>query len=483
MIVAACPSCREDVTVPIDARPTSIVRCPLCNAECRLEQFLAQLPPPLIVLADANAADDNATPAPVEPTEESVPRPADSGEDVAIDIGRSLEVDEQLPAFDFQPAAEAPPGAPRELARRPTRGAKNPVWEIVKIVGGALLAVPAAQIILWWCVPYNWKRDLLGVGPSISRVAPWIVPAKFHAEADDLPSTSDSTTTEDSDAVTPQHRRANTARPWRSNLPQPGAGVSEPGVPGDNSPTVVDRSRDAPPDQGNAAVEPATPAPAAGNTSVEPDGTQPQEPAPPSPPPARDEATGPGAPGAPLFDAADLRAALERALQASVAWDMSSNQTAEHRAQLTNDFYSAFANLGETMAFMTPGDAGARDLAAQIHQLLASLEQQPKKLAMIGNRTAEWLDQSARPNQGVVLFGTVTSVHPAGALFATELDLASLERRSVTVVSRIEPQGFYAPGDHLLMLGALIRDPARSLPGYEGGATEVVLGSFPVRLR
>ena len=33
------------------------------------------------------------------------------------------------------------------------------------------------------------------------------------------------------------------------------------------------------------------------------------------------------------------------------------------------------------------------------------------------------------------------------------------------------------------MLGALIGDPAQNLPGYEGHATVVVLGSFPIRLR
>ena len=52
MIVASCPACREQVTVPMDASPSSLVRCPLCNAEFRLGEFLAQLPPPLIVVQD-----------------------------------------------------------------------------------------------------------------------------------------------------------------------------------------------------------------------------------------------------------------------------------------------------------------------------------------------------------------------------------------------------------------------------------------------
>ena len=165
-----------------------------------------------------------------------------------------------------------------------------------------------------------------------------------------------------------------------------------------------------------------------------------------------------------------------------MAWDTSPDQTQQQRASLTEEFYSAFAHLGETLAFMSPGDSSVRELAAAVRDLLLSFEQQPKKLALIGNRTAQWLDQPARPNQGVFLFGTVGQIQPQGSLFATELELASLKQRTVSIVSRIDPKGFYAPGDRILMLGALIGDPAKNLPGYEGNAAVVVLGSFPIRL-
>ena len=33
MTVSTCPSCHESVTVPVDAQPESIVRCPLCQEE------------------------------------------------------------------------------------------------------------------------------------------------------------------------------------------------------------------------------------------------------------------------------------------------------------------------------------------------------------------------------------------------------------------------------------------------------------------
>ena len=84
MIVAPCPACRENVTVPIDARPESIVRCPLCSAEFRLSEFLAQLPPPLIVVPTRElTADEHRTKA-LFGTDA-----ASDGETVAIDTGEA----------------------------------------------------------------------------------------------------------------------------------------------------------------------------------------------------------------------------------------------------------------------------------------------------------------------------------------------------------------------------------------------------------
>ncbi len=182
MIVAPCPACRENVTVPIDARPESIVRCPLCSAECRLSAFLAQLPPPLIVVADAELTADAA------PAEALFGAAAASdGETVSIDTGEACDSSESIPAFDFAPgsAKVEAPSVPRDVPRRAAHRQKSMAWEMAKIIGGAILAVPAAQIILWWFVPYDWKRDLLGIGPSMSRVVPWIVPQKFRDSFDE----------------------------------------------------------------------------------------------------------------------------------------------------------------------------------------------------------------------------------------------------------------------------------------------------------
>lgn len=479
MIVAACPSCRENVTVPIDAQPSSIVRCPLCNAECRLEQFLAQLPPSLIVLTEPDTSVE------ADPITVALSHAQDTVAHDLASVAESSGADEEhhLPAFDFTPSAEDVVASPRDGVRRTPRRRTNTTWEIAKIVGGALLAVPAAQIILWWCVPYSWKRDLLGIGPAVSRVVPWVVPAKFHAPSRRTADAPD----EDGTTVASSTRRNGSDSRWRSSLPsldthpvdaprvpaasRPGESSSDHTPPGESAGTTKrDPSPAAPPTTDQRPVEPGTDA---SRTEPEPPAAQPSNSAPPptEQSPNRE------------FSADDLQAALERAVQASVAWDSSLDLTPAKRDELTDEFYGALAALGETLAYMAPGNPNVRELAATAQEWLQSLERQPKKLVLIGTRATTWLDQPQRPNRGVALFGTVNQIRREGDLFATDLELATPQRQTVSVFSPFDPAGTYAPGDRIVMLGTILTDPAKNLRGYAGTAPTAIMGSFPVRLQ
>ena len=64
------------------------------------------------------------------------------------------------------------------------RQAKKPGWELVKIIAGGLLAIPVAQLILWW-LPGEWKRDPFKLGPVVGKAVPWLVPETFRAKDDD----------------------------------------------------------------------------------------------------------------------------------------------------------------------------------------------------------------------------------------------------------------------------------------------------------
>jgi hypothetical protein len=480
MIVAACPACHEQVTVPIDASPSSLVRCPLCHAELHLAAFLSQLPPPLIVVQHQGTPPGGELAQP-DIASDSGGLPPDASE--RSDVPSSLGADEPVPAFDFTPgsAPASQPARAREPARRPPRPQKNMAWEIAKIVGGGLLAVPAAQAILWWFVPRDWQRDLLGIGPAVSRVVPWVVPLQFRdagpeGEWDDV----DSGGGEAGDVRLDRQD----ASPLTSRQVAPRVA----GKPKDASP-----ARDQPDPSVSKAtaskVEPGKQESATGKRPADELASSPAADGSSTTPSAAartgdtDVSQAIGGPTA-IYQAEDLRVALEQARQASDDWDTSPDQSEEHLAVLTDAFYQAFARLGEILFSLSRDDPQGEVLLKDLSVLLESFVRQPKKLAMIGNRGQTWLDQATRPNSGVVLFGTVRAMNPFGNLFATDLDLAAIQKRAVTVISPGDPQRFYGVGDRVLILGMLVPPPADIVAAAPQGESPetFVWGSLPISL-
>ena len=49
---ATCPKCCRPVTLPLEAPLAAWVRCPLCQAEYRLQEAIEFTPPSLIVLPE-----------------------------------------------------------------------------------------------------------------------------------------------------------------------------------------------------------------------------------------------------------------------------------------------------------------------------------------------------------------------------------------------------------------------------------------------
>ncbi len=153
---------------------------------------------------------------------------------------------------------------------------------------------------------------------------------------------------------------------------------------------------------------------------------------------------------------------LEAALQANIAWDTDPDLSTEHRQQMDRELYAAFAQLSEAVTYPPQDDPALNELVSPLSGYFAQFAKEPKKLAMIGNQAVAWLDQESRPHQGILLFGTVKRVRAAGSsLFETELELAARQKRSVTVVSRVDPLGTFRSGDHVLLLGAIVQDPAQ----------------------
>lgn len=466
MTVASCPSCQERVTVPVDATPDSMVRCPFCHEEFELRAFLTQLPPSLIVLEQGSSVEGG------ESNDATVEADASSSNVLGalVDAGEPRDSSDSLPAFDFTPEP-----VDKEEQREPAgpskgRGQKNATVEAVKIVAGALLAIPAAQIILWWFVPGGYKRDLLGIGPAVSRVVPWVVPERFHAR-DEVSSSYRPLVSE------PRRGRDTASRQRLAQQAESGStrGYSEPAKK-----KISERqdARDSAGSDDENRVHPdvETVAPSRKSESREL-------------PAATEIATEPGnrlvrgVRDAPQYSLSQLQAALEAAMQASIAWDADADQGKKRRGELTDQFYQAFARLSEAVTYPPPNNPGTQELVGNLSGVLKTFANQPRKLAMIGNQTVEWLDRSTRPTEGVFMFGTVREITGTGRVYETKLELAALEKRLVTVVSRVDPRRTFAAGDRILMLGAIVDQPERNLLGYEGNDARVVMGGFPVLLR
>ena len=71
-------------------------------------------------------------------------------------------------------------GKNRRTPARSKPAPPSPATEMVKVVAGGLLAIPVAQLLIWWVV----GSDPLGIAPTVSRSMPFVVPAKYHADED-----------------------------------------------------------------------------------------------------------------------------------------------------------------------------------------------------------------------------------------------------------------------------------------------------------
>jgi hypothetical protein len=449
MTVSTCPSCHESVTVPVEAQPDSIVRCPLCQEEFQLTEFLSQLPPPLIVLSPTGEPLSDGTGLKAEKEE---------GRSSLFPQMAAPTAEDNVPAFDFVPgSASTEENSGVDTSFAPLRRQKNPTIEIAKIVAGGLLALPLAQLILWW-LPGEWQRDPLQIGPDVGRVLPWVVPANFRpGEAADS-----STAAADRTSIAPDDS-SKSRSPRNSTNGQKSAAESQTKAPAGRRPKA-----------GNATAKKQAKNGAGNGTNSPPTTID---------PPSPNGRVVLGVKNAPKYSTDQLHQTLEQAIQANVAWDFSVDVTEEAMATTTDQFYAAFAQLGHAITFADTSSGDVRSYVSTLLNLLTAFGEQPKKLAMIGNRGAQWLRETNRTNQGALLFGTVKQIRYRGLLYETTLDLAARgDDRTVMVVSTRDPKTAFALKSRVLILGAIVTDPKNNMVGYQGDEPFVVVAGFPVPL-
>jgi hypothetical protein len=152
-------------------------------------------------------------------------------------------------------------------------------------------------------------------------------------------------------------------------------------------------------------------------------------------------------------------------------------------AETTEQFYASFAQLGHAVTFADTSSGDVRSYVQTLLNMLTAFGEQPKKLAMIGNRGAEWLRQADRSNDGALLFGTVKQIRYRGLLYETTVALAARgDDRTIMVVSTRDPKTAFSVNSRVLILGAIVANPQATMVGYEGDEPQVVVAGFPVPL-
>jgi hypothetical protein len=519
MIISKCPCCHEAVTIP-NAPRESRARCPLCREEYTLAEALERCPPELELLDVPDTADDGFGGYPLAAAGIS-----------GVDKG-GFESDNAPSSFDFSesPApggasaaatvsAKASPAAKtstRSAARRPRSKGKNPVIEIVKVVGGGALGLFIAQMLLWW-LPFNLstnQRDPTSLGRNIGRYVPWLVPAQVRG--DDEPaaasaadgggriSDKDAAALKD-DSVWGQAAREqarsekaggraasrNNAQGGRGgrgnqqaknngagNKPTTNTGLNGAALPDlavlpESSQDPSASSQDDPFGEEESLLDPENLVdPELIDVEV-PSPTKPDSPAGTSKPSGR--TSGWKTPG--KRTEADVAQAFQQASQANQAYDSAPEDTPNaEKIALANNLYASLAQLGVVLGHVDQNRLQSlTPHLKDLNEFLTSLGE--NKYNGLSYLASNWLSNDNRANQGVVLVGTVQAVEPIGGdYYRSRISLSG--DKNVEVIGWVAPQAEFGPGARVLILGAIVDDAGDKLIGFSGSGGQAICGSF-----
>jgi hypothetical protein len=162
MAIVRCPRCRDELTVPAKATSRALVRCPLCLEEYLLAEALANAPPLLVIIGGEvpqSAIDDSPV----------------AGHDYQL-AATALEGSDN--PWGQAGTATLAPQVPTIRGRRSRPRQANVFLLLLNWVGGGVLGLALAPLVLWWI----FKTDPVELGPTVAAYAPWAVPAQFHGK-------------------------------------------------------------------------------------------------------------------------------------------------------------------------------------------------------------------------------------------------------------------------------------------------------------
>ena len=176
-----CTACQEEIRLPINIKPTAKIECPICKKRFSLAEIDG--PPVATVIEDEEDSDQSNDDLSVPHVDRIVVEK--SGEDVweATSVpsyekttarGRGKTQEGFAPVNTDQPSTRSKSRLKSEKRRKENiKGNKKK--DFLKVIIGGILAIPVSQLVLWWL----FSTDPLSVAPSVSKFAPFVVPAKL----------------------------------------------------------------------------------------------------------------------------------------------------------------------------------------------------------------------------------------------------------------------------------------------------------------
>ncbi len=467
-----CPHCGEAARLPAEIPTGSQLRCPWCGQVCGGEGLREQLPPVFEIVLPTGADETSrafAELAALTAKGEDAP-----GFAIESDREETAEKEEETDRFSIIDSDEASGTVARSM--RTVGNERRAGWEIAKIVAGALLAIPAAAMILLW-LPGSWQRDPLGIGPRLGSFAPWLVPANLRP----------SEKAPDADSKSPAEPMASRPTSELPSLPQLGEDTSSPKRRDSQTkrgPTTVaadspmasqhrklaDMQSGADEEPESAAVEVAADAEPEPSDKVE------------SSPMAVDDGDAVGVYNSPHYTIAELEQALSLAESAWNAWDTLADDVQlkpQVRDEVRRKLLGTLYELGQIAVYVDPESPRIPAMAKRAGLLLEKLAGDGQLLAFVGNQSIEHLSRRSRKTRGILVFGTVVKIAPHGQLFETQVDLAARQKQRITVLSIADPRKLYGKHRRILVLGSVVEQPELKVAGYTGNAPQVVIGGMP----
>jgi hypothetical protein len=489
MKIVECPRCRDEVTVPARAKAKSLVRCPLCMEEYLLREALDELPPTLEVLDGSDGGEEPELVGAGAPAREAGRARGGVGDEYRVAGGGFGAALDSAPAGG---ATVSPAARPGVKGTRPKRKERSVIVEMAKIVAGGLIGCILAPLVLWW----GFGNDALNIGPKVAPFAPWAVPAKFHGK----PASSGNNSAK-GDVVTPPTSGVASASPatkgGSDNAANQGGLVSD--LPTDLPfPDPTKPSEALAIDDplkgigGLGGEQPIEPNPAPLNPEPEPEPVKPSkttkakapavkpadpevaapEPTPPIDPPAGAEK--------PLPTADDFAQAVVAAADSFAKVNEPGEQSREVRQQLYTDMYMNAADVGRIVTYLSTSDSDLIEHVNTLQTFLTALATQPSKVSALKSLT-DLKAPGLKHDEGVLLAGMVQDFQAAGSMFEITT-LAGKKGTETPVVSANNPQDFCATGDELLIVGRIVENPKKHIPGYEGDHERVVLYGYSVKV-